>query len=46
MKENAANIIQRINTGEKVGITTVQISEIANILEAHSPEKASLVKNS
>jgi predicted nucleic acid-binding protein len=44
MKENAAKIIQRINTGEKVGITTVQISEIANILESHSPEKASLVK--
>jgi len=44
MKETAAKIVDRINNGEKIGITTAQISEIANLLETHSPDKASLVK--
>ena len=44
MKEDAAKIIERINKGEKIGITTVQISEIANLLETHSPDKATIVK--
>lgn len=44
MKETAAKIVGRINNGEKIGITTAQISEIANLLETHSPDRASLVK--
>jgi len=44
MKANAAKIIGRINAGERIGITTAQISEIANLLETHSPDKADLVK--
>ncbi|HEY0196350.1 MAG TPA: type II toxin-antitoxin system VapC family toxin [Methanobacterium sp.] len=44
MKDNAAKIIRRINAGERIGITTAQISEIANLLETHSPDKASSVK--
>lgn len=43
IKDSAAKIIARINDGEKIGITTVHISEIANLLETHSPEKASMV---
>jgi predicted nucleic acid-binding protein len=44
MKNHAAMIIDRINKGERIGITTAQISEIANLLETHSPERASLVE--
>jgi predicted nucleic acid-binding protein len=44
MKKDAAKIIERINKGEKIGITTAQISEIANLLETQSPDKASIVK--
>ncbi|MDP3066947.1 MAG: PIN domain-containing protein [Methanobacteriaceae archaeon] len=35
MKKSAQKIVQRINQGEKVGITAVQISEVANLLESH-----------
>lgn len=44
IKNNAAKIIRRINDGEQIGITTAQISEIANLLETHSPDKASQVE--
>jgi len=41
IKEAAKNIVRRINEGEKVGLTVVQLAEIANILEKHMPlEKA------
>lgn len=44
MKENAAQIIKRINEGERIGISTAQISEIANLLEIHAPDKALTVE--
>jgi len=41
IKEAAKNIVRRINEGEKVGLTVVQLAEIANILERYMPlEKA------
>ena len=41
IREGAKNIVRRINEGEKVGLTVVQLAEIANILEKHMPlEKA------
>ena len=41
IKEAAKNIVRRINEAEKVGLTVVQLAEIANILEKHMPlEKA------
>ena len=36
-KESAKNIVRRINDGEEVGITVVQIAEIANLLESYLP---------
>jgi hypothetical protein len=44
MKGNAAKIIGRINGGERIGITSAQISEVVNLLETHSLERASLVE--
>jgi len=35
IKESAKKIVKRINDGEKVGITIVQIAEIANLLESY-----------
>lgn len=41
IKEAARNIVERINEGEEVGLTVVQLAEIANILERYMPlEKA------
>ena len=41
IKEAAKNIIRKINEGEKIGLTVVQLAEIANILEKYMPlEKA------
>jgi len=41
IKEAAKAIVRRINEGEKVGLTVVQLAEIANILERYMPlEKA------
>ena len=37
MKESAKEIVKRINDGEEVGITVVQIAEIANLLESYLP---------
>jgi len=37
IKESAKNIVKRINDGEEVGITVVQIAEIANLLESYLP---------
>lgn len=41
IKEAAKTIVRRINDEEKVGLTVVQLAEIANILERYmSLEKA------
>ncbi len=37
VKEAAKRIVARINDGEKVGITVVQVAEIANLLESYLP---------
>ncbi len=37
IKESAKEIVKRINDGEGVGITVVQIAEIANLLESYLP---------
>ncbi|MCD6447962.1 MAG: type II toxin-antitoxin system VapC family toxin [Thermoplasmata archaeon] len=37
IKESAKEIVRRINDGEEVGITVVQIVEIANLLESYLP---------
>ena len=37
IKESAKKIVKRINEGEEIGITVVQIAEIANILESYLP---------
>ena len=37
IKEKAKEIVRRINAGEEVGITVVQLAEVANILEAYLP---------
>jgi len=37
IKESAKEIVKRINDGEEVGITAVQIAEIANLLESYLP---------
>jgi predicted nucleic acid-binding protein len=42
IKEAAKEIVKRINDGEKVATTLVQISEIANILESYMPVKMAL----
>lgn len=36
IKKSAHTIVQRISQEETVGITAVQISEVANLLETHS----------
>lgn len=36
-KESAKKIVKRINDGEEVGVTVVQVSEIANLLESYLP---------
>ena len=41
IKDSAKAIVKRINEGEEVGLTVVQLAEIANILESYMPlEKA------
>lgn len=35
IKELAKEIVRRINDGEEVGITVVQVAEIANLLESY-----------
>lgn len=41
IKEAAKAVVRRINEGEEVGLTVVQLAEIANILERYMPlEKA------
>ena len=42
IKESAKKIVKRINNGEEVGITVVQIAEIANSLENYLPLKEAL----
>jgi len=42
IKESAKKIVKRINNGEEVGITVVQIAEIANLLESYLPLKEAL----
>jgi len=37
IKESAKSIVKRINNGEEIGITVVQIAEIANLLENYLP---------
>ena len=37
IKESSKRIVKRINEGEEIGITVVQIAEIANILESYLP---------
>jgi len=37
IKESAKEIVRRINDGEEVGITVVQMAEIANLLESYLP---------
>ena len=45
IKETAKAIVRRINEGEEVGLTVVQLAEIANILEKYMPlEKAQQVE--
>ena len=41
IKKSAKTIVKKINEGEEVGLTVVQLAEIANILESYMPlEKA------
>ena len=42
LKKAAQDIVKRINQGEPVSTSLIHISEIANILEARMPLKASL----
>ena len=42
IKESAKKIVKRINNGEEVGITVVQIAEIANSLESYLQLKEAL----
>ena len=44
IKESAKEIVKRINEGEEVGITVVQIAEIANLLESYLPLNEALKK--
>jgi len=37
IKESAKAIVKKINEGEKVGLTVIQLAEIANILENYMP---------
>ncbi len=37
IEESAKEIVRRINDGEEVGITVVQVAEIANLLENYLP---------
>ena len=39
IKESAKSIVRRINEGEKVAVTVVQLAEIANLLESHLPRE-------
>ena len=42
IKESAKEIVRRINEGEEVGTTAVQVAEIANILENYLPVEDAL----
>ncbi|AIY90163.1 type II toxin-antitoxin system VapC family toxin [Geoglobus acetivorans] len=42
IKESAKEIVTRINDGEEVGMTVVQITEIANLLESYLPLRDAL----
>jgi hypothetical protein len=42
IKDSAKRIVERINDGEEIGITVVQLAEIANILESYLPLKDAL----
>ena len=42
LKESAKNILSRIDNGENVVTTVVHLSEVANILEAHTSKVKSL----
>lgn len=37
IKESAKAIVKKINEGEKVGLTVIQLAEIANIIENYMP---------
>lgn len=45
IKENSARIIERIYNGERVGISMAQVSEVANILEAYTPEHSLIMED-
>lgn len=42
IKESAKKIVKRIDDGEEVGITVIQIAEIANLLESYLPMNEAL----
>ena len=42
IKESAKEIVKKINEGEKIGLTVIQLAEIANILESYMPLKDAL----
>ena len=42
IKERAKGIVRRINEGERVAITVVQLVEVANILETYMPLESAL----
>ncbi|HDI86413.1 MAG TPA: PIN domain-containing protein [Candidatus Korarchaeota archaeon] len=39
IKESAKSIVRRINEGEEVAMTVVQLAEVANLLETHLPRE-------
>ncbi len=39
LKERAKRIVRRINEGEEVAITIIQLAEVANILESYLPQE-------
>lgn len=42
IKKNAKQIVKRIDSGEEIAISTVHLSEVANILEDFMPFKSAL----
>ena len=42
IKRNAKQIVKRIDAGEEIAISTVHLSEVANILEDYMPLKSAL----
>lgn len=42
IKKNAKQIVKRIDSGEEIAISTVHLSEVANVLEDFMPFKSAL----